>query len=100
MRIIRQYSLLVQNMCAIAMPLNAAVMSAGCVRSVTEAGEIVRNVCVWVDIDPEAPIQKRVFHLVTTGEEITAHHGAFINTVIMDDIGVIVHVFDTGRYIE
>ena len=53
------------------------------------------RICIWVLVDPDAPIVKREFEVYGTGHPIQdADDLRFIDTVLVDNGQLIYHVFE------
>lgn len=54
-----------------------------------QAGEV----CLWAEVNPEAPREKRTFHCVMTGGRADGR-GEYVGTAHLVDSGLVVHVYE------
>ena len=72
-------------------PKGARVLSCG----VDAKGEVV----VWAEVDTDAPIEKRFFDIVPTGQQVSSTLlGRFIGTVSLNGAAIILHIYDDRKY--
>lgn len=49
--------------------------------------------CLWAEVDPDAPVAPREFHVRGTGHSLRGNEGKYIGTVVME-YGLVWHVYD------
>lgn len=49
--------------------------------------------CVWMEVDPDEPLVRRVFHVRGTGHGLTGKEGWHIGSAVMPS-GIAWHVYD------
>ena len=52
--------------------------------------------CLWAEVEAEAPKESRVFYLFGTGQPICEDRAprAYVGTVHLDRLGLVFHVFE------
>ena len=52
---------------------------------------------LWALVDDKQPIELRKFYVAWTGEELPAGLGEYFGTIITQNLGLVLHVFEVGR---
>lgn len=52
------------------------------------------SVCIWAIVDPDAPLEERLFEVIGTGHEIPPGKRRFIDTVQLMGGSLVFHVFE------
>ncbi len=80
-----KYSIPVDGISTIAMQKDASIL---------KARYYAGNVDIWALVDPEAELETVTFHTYGTGHQIDNPEALqYINTVFLDHIGLVFHVF-------
>jgi hypothetical protein len=69
------------------------------------AGAIVRKVAaqdhiptVWVEVDPNAPVEPRTFVAVMTGVAFDVADLEYLDTILLDGGGFVIHVYEVKAH--
>lgn len=84
-RKVYKYPLEITDRVTISMPQGARVLTVQMQHS---------NPCLWVWVDPDAPLEERTFRIAGTGHAIVERGAAYIGTFQMRHGDVVFHVFE------
>lgn len=74
-----------EGLCVVALPEHALVRS---------AHEQRGAICIWAEVDPNAKLVERTFHIVPTGYPLPDKIGRFIDTVHFDESTYVFHIYE------
>lgn len=74
-----------EGLCVVELPEHAIVRS---------AHEQRRVICIWAEVDPNAKLVERTFHIVPTGYPLPDKIGRFIDTVHFDESTYVFHIYE------
>jgi hypothetical protein len=72
---------------ALAMPRGAKVIAA---RAQYD------NICLWAEVDVDAPFEDRQFSIYATGEGLPEKPGQFVDTVLLSNGSLVFHIYENG----
>jgi hypothetical protein len=70
---------------AVSMPAGARILVA------REQGD---SICLWAEVDPEAPSERRSFDVYGTGNALSAEPGRYLGTALLEGGRFVFHVYD------
>lgn len=85
MKRLYKYDIAVSDVCEVAMPVGAEILS---LQSQRDA------ICLWAIVDPDAPKQVCRFRVYGTGHPLPDEPGVFIGTVQLHGGSLVFHVFE------
>ena len=71
----------------IEMPRGAQILS---------VAEQNNKICLWALVDPYAETEAREFHVFGTGHEISIKSLNFVGTALLNNAGLVFHVFEAS----
>lgn len=86
MKSIYKYTLLTTDETILDLPLNSEILS---------VKEQLGDICIWVKVDlGESTLESRKFVIYGTGHKIDKDNLKFIDTVLLFNSGLVLHVFE------
>jgi hypothetical protein len=89
-RVIYRYRLPISDFAHAAIPEGGEVLAVGPPRDDTNQLDL------WAEVDPDAPVELRAFHIVGTGHALDIDPGRYVGTVVTHQGALVWHVFDVG----
>lgn len=82
-----KYPLTLETQPTVEMPVGAEIL---------HVGEQYGRLCLWALVNTSAPTTPRRFLVAGTGHDVPASRGRFIGTALMQDGGLVFHVWEAA----